>query len=49
MARVDVITNSKILQDQYSSTFESINLKVKIIMSASLTLAHAHKDLNLVG
>jgi hypothetical protein len=25
MARVDVITNSKILQDQYSSTFESIN------------------------
>jgi hypothetical protein len=33
MARVDVITNSKILQDQYSSTFESINdLKVKIIM-----------------
>lgn len=25
MARVDIITNSKLLQDQYSSTFESIN------------------------
>ena len=25
MARVDIITNSKILQDQYSETFESIN------------------------
>ena len=24
MARVDIITNSKILQDQYSSTYESI-------------------------
>lgn len=25
MARVDIITNSKLLQDQYSQTFESIN------------------------
>ena len=25
-ARVDIITNSKILQDQYSNSFESINI-----------------------
>jgi hypothetical protein len=42
MARVDVITNSKILQDQYSSTFESINdLKVKIMSAESYSCSCA--------
>ena len=33
MARVDIITNSKLLQDQYSNTYESIcDLKGKIYL-----------------
>jgi hypothetical protein len=48
MARVDVITNSKILQDQYSSTSNN-DLKGKDNYECRVLLAHAHKDLNLVG